>query len=130
VTPIESPEVGELLTSLSPAAQLRRKIRLTKATAAVETVTYLVLLPLMFRRYVLTIDEPTWHFLLRRVTAYFHGIVSVAYGVMILDIYRAMRWSKRYALLCLLGPPGAVLAYRRLTRQKFPDGVRREQMLF
>jgi hypothetical protein len=84
----------------------------------------------MFRRYVLDVDEPTWHFLLRRVTAYFHGFISIAYGVMILDVHRAMRWSKRFALLCLAGPPGAIVAYHRLATQPFPDDVRADQMLF
>jgi Domain of unknown function (DUF3817) len=122
--------VGELLSAVSPAHQLRRKLRFTKLTASAETVTYLVLIPLMFRRYALHVHEATWHFLLRRVTAYAHGIISVAYGVMILDVYRAMKWSKRFALLCLAGPPGAIVALHRIRHQEFPADVRADQMLF
>lgn len=127
---LDQPAVGEVLQSVSPAAQLRRKIRFTKVMAVVETTTYLILIPLMFRRYVLQIDEPTWHLLLRRITAYFHGFISIAYGVMILDIHRAMGWSKRYLLVTLAGPPGALIAYRRLATQPFPSKVRADQMLF
>jgi hypothetical protein len=128
--PVEQPAVGEFLNSVSPAAQLRRKIRITKLIAAIETITYLILLPLMVRRYALHADEQTWQFLVRRITAYFHGFVSIAYGVMILDIYRAMRWSRPFALLSLAGPPGAVIAYRRLATQPFPESVTADQMLF
>ncbi len=127
---MDQPAVGELLNALSPAAQLRRKIRVTKLIAGIETITYLILLPLMVRRYALNAHEETWQFLLRRITAYFHGFVSIAYGVMILDIYRAMRWSRRFALLSLAGPPGAVIAYRRLAAQPLPESVTANQMLF
>jgi Domain of unknown function (DUF3817) len=129
-TPLEQPAVGEFLNALSPVAQLKRKVRVTKLIAVTETVTYLILLPLMFRRYALNVHEQTWQFLLRRITAYFHGFVSIAYGVMILDIYRAMRWSKRFALLSLAGPPGAIIAYRRLATQPLPESVTADQMLF
>ena len=129
-SPIDTPEVGELLETVNPIRQLERKIRFTKAMAVVETISYLILLPLMARRYLFDVDEATWQTLLRKVTAYFHGFISAAYGVMILDLFRVMRWSKKFTLLTLAGPPGAVVAYHRLATQPFPTDVRRELMLF
>lgn len=129
-SPIETPEVGELLEAVNPRRQLDRKIRFTKAMAIVETISYLILLPLMIRRYLFDVDEATWQTLLRKVTAYFHGFISAAYGVMILDLFRVMRWSKRFTVLTLAGPPGAIVAYHRLATQPFPTDVRRELMLF
>ncbi len=129
-SPIDTPEVGELLETVNPIRQLERKIRFTKAMAVVETISYLILLPLMARRYLFDVDEATWQTLLRKVTAYFHGFISAAYGVMILDLFRVMRWSKKFTLLTLAGPPGAVVAYHRLATQSFPTDVRRELMLF
>ncbi len=129
-SPIDTPEVGELLETVNPIRQLERKIRFTKAMAVVETISYLILLPLMARRYLFDVDEATWQTLLRKVTAYFHGFISAAYGVMILDLFRVMRWSKKFTVLTLAGPPGAVVAYHRLATQPFPTDVRRELMLF
>lgn len=129
-SPIDTPEVGELLETVNPIRQLERKIRFTKAMAVVETISYLILLPLMARRYLFDVDEATWQTLLRKVTAYFHGFISAAYGVMILDLFRVMRWSKKFTVLTLAGPPGAVVAYHRLATEPFPTDVRRELMLF
>ena len=129
-SPIETPEVGQLLESVNPRRQLERKIKFTKAMAIVETISYLILLPLMARRYLFGVDEATWQTLLRKVVAYFHGFISAAYGVMILDLFRVMCWSKKFTLLTLAGPPGAIVAYHRFATQPFPDDVRREQMLF
>ena len=128
--PIDTPEVGELLETVNPIAQLERKIRFTKAMAVVETISYLILLPLIARKYLFDVDEATWQTLLRKVTAYFHGFISAAYGVMILDLFRVMRWTKKFTLLTLAGPPGAIVAYHRLATQPFPADVRRELMLF
>ena len=129
-SPIDTPEVGELLETVNPIRQLERKIRFTKAMAVVETISYLILLPLMARKYLFDVDEATWQTLLRKVTAYFHGFISAAYGVMILDLFRVMRWTKKFTLLTLAGPPGAIVAYHRLATQPFPADVRRELMLF
>jgi integral membrane protein len=128
-SPIETPAVGELLETNNPRKQLARKIKVTKVMAIIETISYCVLIPLMIRRYLLDVDEATWQTLLRKVTAYFHGFISAAYGVMILDIFRVMKWTKKFTLLTLAGPPGAIFAYRRLDTQPLPDDVRREQML-
>jgi Domain of unknown function (DUF3817) len=129
-SPIATPAVGELLETNRPRAQLARKVQFTKVMALVETVSYSILLPLMFRKYALHHHEQTWQALIRKVTAYFHGFISAAYGVMILDIFRAMRWSKRFTLLSLAGPPGALVAFRRLQTQPLPESVERSQMLF
>jgi integral membrane protein len=128
--PVETPAVGELLETNNPRAQLARKIKVTKVMAIIETISYSILLPLMFRKYILDVDEEGWQTLLRKVTAYFHGMISAAYGVMILDIFRVMKWTKKFTLLTLAGPPGAIVAYARLKKQPFPDEVRRDQMFF
>lgn len=126
---IEQPKVGEALTQLSPASQLRRKVRVTKVIALTEAVSYSLLAVFMFRKYVLD-NRTDANYLLLRVVAYFHGFICIAFAVMVADIFRAMRWSKGFALATLLGPPGALLAHHRLRTQPFPETVRREDMLF
>ena len=106
------------------------RIGLNSKVAVIETISYCVLIPLMLRKYGFHVHEETWQTLLRKVTAYFHGFISAAYGVMILDIFRVMKWSKKFTLLTLAGPPGAVIAYRRLQTQLAPTDVRRDQMFF
>jgi hypothetical protein len=128
--PVDTPAVGELLETNNPRTQLARKIKVTKVMAIIETISYSILLPLMFRKYILDVNEETWQALLRKVTAYFHGMISAAYGVMILDIFRVMTWTKKFTLLTLAGPPGAIVAYARLKKQPLPDEVRRDQMFF
>jgi integral membrane protein len=129
-TPVDTPAVGELLETNNPRTQLARKIKVTKVMAIIETISYSILLPLMFRKYILDVNEETWQALIRKVTAYFHGMISAAYGVMILDIFRVMKWTKKFTLLTLAGPPGAIVAYARLKKQPLPDEVRRDQMFF
>ena len=114
---------------MSPRARLERKIRFTKAFAIVECVSYALLLIFMFRKYVLD-DRGDANYLMLRIVAYFHGMICIAFGVMILDIFRAMRWSTRFALLTLAGPPGALIAHRRLRRQPMPTVVSKRDMLF
>lgn len=122
-------KVGEALPSLAPAEQLRRKIRITKMVAILEAVTYSMLLVFMYRKYILD-DHSKINYAWLRVTAYFHGMICIAFAVMIFDIFRAMKWSKFFALLTLAGPPGALLAHWRLMRQPFPKDVQRSDMFF
>ncbi len=121
--------VGSVVESMSPRSRLARKIRFTKAFAIVECVSYILLLIFMFRKYVLD-DRGDANYLMLRVVAYFHGMICIAFGVMILDIFRAMTWSTRFALLTLAGPPGALIAHHRLRRQPLPDVVNKRDMLF
>jgi integral membrane protein len=121
--------VGAVIESLSPRARLTRKVRFTKAFAIVECVSYSLLLIFMFRKYILD-DRGNANYLMLRVVAYFHGMICIAFGVMILDIFRAMKWSTKFALLTLAGPPGALIAHRRLRRQPLPDVVNKRDMLF
>ena len=121
--------VGSVIETLSPRARLTRKVRFTKAFAIVECVSYTLLVIFMFRKYVLD-DRGNANYLLLRVVAYFHGMICIAFGVLILDIFRAMKWSTRFALLTLAGPPGAFIAHRRLRRQALPDIVNKRDMLF
>jgi integral membrane protein len=126
---IEQPKVGETLAHLSPLAQLRRKVRVTKIIAIAEAVSYSLLAVFMFRKYVLD-NRSDSNYLFLRVVAYFHGFICIAFAVMVADIFRAMTWTRGFALATLLGPPGALLAHHRLRTQHFPDSVRREDMLF
>lgn len=121
--------IGEIVASMTPRAKLLRKARFTKAMAIVETVSYCLLLFFMFRKYVLE-NRTDANYLMLRFVAYFHGIICIAFGVMILDIFRAMKWTPRFALLTLAGPPGALLAHHRLRTQPVPDDVRKRDMLF
>lgn len=127
--PVTAPEVGEVLQALTPEEQLRRKVRFTKAFAIVEAASYCLLAVFMFRKYVLD-DHGSTNYVLLRITAYFHGFISIAFAVMVLDIHRALRWSKAYLLVTLLGPPGALIAHHRLRTQPLPDVVDRRSMLF
>jgi integral membrane protein len=122
-------KVGEALPSLAPAEQLRRKIRITKLMAIIEAISYSMLLVFMFRKYILD-DHSKINYAWLRVTAYFHGMICIAFAVMIFDIFRAMRWTKFFALLTLVGPPGALLAHWRLSRQPFPENVTKADMFF
>lgn len=121
--------VGSVIETLSPRARLTRKVRFTKAFAIVECISYALLLIFMFRKYVLD-DRGNANYLMLRVIAYFHGMICIAFGVMILDIFRAMKWSPKFALLTLAGPPGALIAHHRLRRQPLPDVVNKRDMLF
>jgi integral membrane protein len=121
--------VGAVIESLSPRAKLARKVRFTKAFAIVECVSYGLLLIFMFRKYILD-DRGNANYLMLRVVAYFHGMICIAFGVMILDIFRAMKWSPKFALLSLAGPPGALFAHHRLRKQPLPDTVNKRDMLF
>ena len=121
--------VGSVVESMSPRSRLARKVRFTKAFAIVECVSYALLLIFMFRKYVLD-DRGDANYLMLRVVAYFHGMICIAFGVMILDIFRAMKWSTRFALLTLAGPPGALIAHRRLRYQPMPTVVSKRDMLF
>ena len=124
-----SERLGEIVASMTPRAKLVRKARFTKAMALVETVSYCLLLVFMFRKYVLD-NRTATNYLLLRFVAYFHGIICIAFGVMILDIFRAMKWSPRFALLTLVGPPGALIAHHRLRTQPIPAQVSKRDMLF
>lgn len=126
---IEQPEVGETLSALSPTAQLHRKIRVTKVIALTEAVSYCLLAVFMFRKYVLD-NHTDVNYVLLRVVAYFHGFICIAFAVMVLDIHRAMRWTRGFALLTLIGPPGALVAHHRLRTQPFPSTVTKSDMLF
>lgn len=121
--------IGEIVASMTPRARLLRKARFTKAMAIVETVSYCLLLIFMFRKYVLD-NRTESNYLMLRFVAYFHGIICIAFGVMILDIFRAMKWTRLFALLTLAGPPGALIAHHRLRTQPIPGLVRKSDMLF
>ena len=121
--------VGDVLEGMSIEDQFRRKVRVTKFIAIVEAVSYSLLAVFMFRKYALDMRGGSNYFWLR-VVAYFHGFISIAFAVMVFDIFRVMKWSARFVVLTLLGPPGALIAHRRLRRQPFPMLIRKQDMLF
>jgi hypothetical protein len=123
------PRVGEALKGMNPADQLRRKIRVTKIIALVEAVSYCFVAFFMFRKYVLDM-RGGWNQFGLRFVAYFHGMFCIAFAVMIFDIFRAMKWTKQFVVVTLLGPPGALIAHHRLRTQPFPTDVRKQDMIF
>ena len=122
-------QVGEVLEGMSLADQFRRKVKVTKFIAIVEAVSYSLLAVFMFRKYALDIRTGSNYFWLR-VVAYFHGFISIAFAVMVFDIFRVMKWPVRFVIVTLLGPPGALIAHHRLRTQPFPAAIRKEDMLF
>jgi integral membrane protein len=125
----DTPEVGQRIAGMTLADQLRRKIRVTKVIALAEAVSYCLLAGFMINKYVLH-HRGGWNQAGLRIVAYFHGFICIAFGVMVLDIFRVMKWTRGFLLLTLAGPPGALIAHRRLTKQSFPDSIRKDQMLF
>jgi Domain of unknown function (DUF3817) len=122
-------QVGEALAGMNPADQLRRKIRVTKIIALIEAVSYCFVAFFMFRKYALGM-RGGWNQFWLRLIAYFHGMFCIAFAVMVFDIFRAMKWTKQFVFLTLLGPPGALIAHHRLRTQPFPSEVRKQDMLF
>ncbi len=86
---------------------LRRKVRVTKIIAVVEVVSYLCLLVPMYRKHILN-DDSTRNYLYLRMVAYFHGIICVAFAVMVIDIHR-----------CSAGPSGS--SWRRSPGRSAPS---------
>lgn len=129
VESFQEPNVGEVIRGMSPADQLRRKIRVTKIIALIEAVSYCFLAFFMFRKYALDM-RGGWNQFWLRFVAYFHGMGAIAFAVMIFDIYRPMKWKIPFVIATLLGPPGALLAHWKLRTQPFPTEVRKQDMLF
>lgn len=124
-----APAVGQRIAGMSLADQLRRKIRVTKVIALAEAVSYCLLAGFMVNKYLLH-HRGGWNQAGLRVVAYFHGFICIAFGVMVLDIFRVMKWSKGFLLLTLAGPLGALIAHRRLTTQPFPNTIKKQDMIF
>jgi integral membrane protein len=124
-----TPEVGEYLTDNDPRTRLVRKVRVTRLMALLETVSYCGLLIPMYRKHILDITANSNEALIS-IIGYFHGIIAAAFGVMVFDIRKAMRWSWGFFVLTLLGPIGALIAYERLRRQAVPGEVNAKDMFF
>jgi integral membrane protein len=129
VDPSGAPAVGERIAGMSLADQLRRKIGVTKIIAIAEAASYCLLAGFMFNKYALG-NRGGWHQAGLRIVAYFHGMICIAFGVMVLDIFRVMKWTKAFLLVTLAGPPGAILAHRRLSTQPFPTTINKKDMIF
>lgn len=122
-------EVGQVLEGMSLEEQFRRKVKVTKFIALLEVCSYALLAIFMFRKYALDIRTGGNQFWLR-VVAYFHGFICIAFAVMVVDIFRVLKWSVRFVVVTLLGPPGALIAHYRLRAQPFPTVIRKQDMLF
>ena len=120
---------SELVDFDDPVKSLARKVRITKVMAIVECISYACLLVPMTRKYVMH-DQSNANYVAIRIIAYFHGIFCVAFAVMVLDIFRVLKWKWWFVLATFAGPPGAVLAHARLRRQPLPTDVPRGLMLF
>jgi hypothetical protein len=118
----EEPRVGEVLDSTNPTAMLRRKVTVTKVIAVIEVLSYAALLVPMYRRHILNNDS-TSNYLVLRTIAYFHGMLCIAFGVMVIDIHRVLGWSKWFLLGTLAGPIGAIVAHVKLSRTALPTNV-------
>ncbi len=124
-----TPEVGQRIAGMTLADQLARKIRVTKVIALAEAVSYCLLAGFMINKYALH-NRGGWNQAGLRIVAYFHGFICIAFGVMVLDIFRVMKWTKGFLLLTLAGPPGALIAHRRLATQAFPTTINKQDMIF
>jgi integral membrane protein len=129
LTPDDAPAVGDYLESMDPRAKLVRKVRVLKAMAVIETVSYCCLLVPMFRKYLLD-DHTTANYLVLRIIAYFHGMVAAAFAVMSFDVRKPLRWSWGFFVVTLLGPPGALITHWRLRHDPLPDVVSADDMFF
>jgi Domain of unknown function (DUF3817) len=116
------PGVGEILDSSNPTSMLQRKVTVTKVIAVIEVLSYAALLVPMYRRHIMH-DNSTGNYLVLRTIAYFHGMLCIAFGVMVIDIHRVLGWSKWFLLATLAGPFGAIVAHLRLSRSTLPTAV-------
>jgi len=98
-----------------PGSELGRKTRALSWVCVTETVTYLVL----FVFWVTGNGAGT------AVTGSIHGMIVLAFAVMVVMISRDMGWTWRYvALVVLTGPLGAILVFERIRRHGVPQGAR------
>jgi hypothetical protein len=92
--------------------ELERKLGPLKVVCLLETITYLALLVMWLglRNHVGTL-----------LVASVHGMISTAFGLMMLGIFRPMRWTWRFVALAICtGPVGAVIVFERVRRQGAP----------
>jgi hypothetical protein len=92
--------------------ELERKLGPLKVVCLLETATYLALLFvwLGLRSHIGTL-----------LVASVHGMVSTAFGLMMLTIFKPMGWSWRFLVVSIVtGPIGAVIVYERVRREGAP----------
>jgi hypothetical protein len=95
-----------------PHAELVRKVAWLKVGAAIETVSYLLLLW-------------AWlggHPVLTSIVGSLHGMIWMGFVGMLVGLRRPMAWTWGWiALGIVTGPIGAVIVYERIRRQGVPD---------
>ena len=95
-----------------PASALASKVRWCKRFALLETVFYALLIPLMYKHFVLHQDTDTLR-VARKVVSYFHGMVVSLFAFMAWDIQRLFKWSWPFFAFAML-PIGSLFAHHRL----------------
>lgn len=96
-----------------PKTELERKAEQLRWVAWIETATY----SLLFFFWVIVPNMPT-----RMIMGFFHGWIFIAFGVMVVWIWRSMRWRWWWIPLALLtGPLGGVLVAEKIRRHGAPD---------
>ena len=95
-----------------PTTELERKLGPLKIVCILETITYLGLLVMWLglHNHIGTL-----------MVASVHGMISTAFGLMMLTIFRRMGWSWKFLVLSIVtGPIGAVIVYERVRREGAP----------
>ena len=104
-----------------PVVVLTRKVRLLKFVAILETIFYVVLIPLMIQHFLLG-DSSTFNTAARKIVSYFHGMIVVGFAAIAFDLRRQLRWSWAYfAFIVLAGPVGALFCHTRLRSYTTPE---------
>jgi integral membrane protein len=98
------------------STELKRKVRALRMVAAIETVSYGILLLAMLAHSVVAI----------KLTGAMHGWVFIAFVVMVLGVARPMGWHWWTVVIAIFtGPLGAVLVYHWCEPEKVPALVGR-----
>ena len=92
--------------------ELERKLGPLKVVCILETITYLLLLIMW-----LGLHSGIGTLMVASV----HGMVSTAFGLMMIFIFRPMGWSWKFLVVSIVtGPIGAVIVYERVRREGVP----------
>ena len=92
--------------------ELERKLGPLKVVCILETITYLGLLIMW-----LGLHNEIGTLMVASV----HGMISTAFGLMMLFIFRPMGWSWKFLVVSIVtGPIGAVIVYERVRREGAP----------
>lgn len=103
------------------STELERKVATLRVVCVVETVSYLVLLAFWVDWLVLGGSR-----LGVQMFGSLHGMVFLAFALMVFGVHRAMGWGRGFlAIAILTGPVGAAYVYWRIRRDGVPAPVAR-----